>query len=200
MTDYNVWRTDTGTWVKNLDVIGKGMQDPSTPYTLTYIEAREVLEYFRLPRMTMESVEVRVLTDGITPGDEAVGYNVWVHTDSGAERWTLKGEQQDPNKPIPWTYSYAEEIRGTLDSDLKAVIMEIGADLKPQPIFGTPKVSAKAPAAPIATPITPAEPAEGAIDFDAYNGFTGGRVYGMRQLHQDVQPLIDPYTGLPRNK
>jgi hypothetical protein len=200
MTDYNVFRNDLGKWAADLAPTNLGHQDRDNPIPLTYSQARQVMEHLR--KLNLD-VEVRELPD---TKKEAVGYNVWCNSDGG--RWTRydvlgDGITQEPDKPVPLTFARASAILPAIDSNLVPEIKEIGIDGHPQDVLeGSLTAASATPAAPAASsdPPTGTQIVSKAIDFDAYNGFTGGRIYGMRQLHQNVEPEIDPYTGLRKEK
>lgn len=176
MTDYNLFNHKMGVWHNVL------------PHTYAY--AREVLEDLRKDGFT--EYEVREMPDGT----EAVGYNVWCN-DPG--RWTRNGYGKVPAQndldPVPLTFTQAEEVLSGVSHSMLPEIMEIGADLKPQPVFinpATPAVVAVAETTPVVEEKDPTPE----IDWAAYHGFKGIRVYRMRDLQQD----IDPYTGLRKEK
>ena len=185
MTDYSVYNTDGTIWYDG--------------ERQTYVVARKVLEARRAAGYTTYQVRE------YPTGTEAVGYNIWCITPSG-DRWTKNGygvaKSQNVWDPVPLTYKQAEEVLDGTDRGMTPQIVEIGSDLSPQPVFGTPGEAVAATPASVAapTPTDPAPPPMATIDFDAYNGFTGRPTYGMRQLQSDVDPSRDPYTGLPKEK
>lgn len=173
MTDYNVFNNKLGDWHRG--------------EVHTYITARLALEDLRAAGFT--DYEVRE----IPHGTEAVGYNVWVK-DGMNGRWTRNN--QDPKNPLPLTFLQAVVWMSDVSNSFDPAIMEIGSDLKPQPIFGKPEYQPSTPATVVIQTPPVVEETTPEIDWAAYNGFKGTRVYRMRDLQQD----IDPYTGLRREK
>jgi hypothetical protein len=187
---YNCYKVDSKTWVKDLSPTDLGMQDPLAPLTLSYPEARLIMEEWRTLAPSV-LVEVReLLPDGITPGASALGYNVWLH-DYG--RFTNDDINPNPAEPTPLSYLRAQQLQTTL-SIFNCAIMEIGSDWKPRPIYITIPVG-DAPIVAQPTIIIDEQHTPPGFDFDIYNGMKDP-VVSRDYFGRRIPPQTDPYTGL----
>jgi hypothetical protein len=188
---YNCYKVDSKSWVKDLSPTDLGMQDPLAPLTLSYPEARLILEEWRRLAPSV-LVEVReLLPDGITPGASALHYNVYME-DYG--RFT--NDQINPNvdQPTPLSYLQAQQLQAQL-LYFKCSIMEIGSDWQPQPIYCTIPVG-DPPIAPQPTIIIDEKHTTPEFSWDEYNGFVEPSV--PRDYFGRPLPVpTDPYTGMP---
>ncbi len=195
MTNYNVWKVDSKSWVKDLSPTDLGMQDPLAPENLTYPQARSILQEWRTLAPSV-LVEVReLLPDGITPGASALHYNVWMGPSYA--RWTNDDINESPDRPTPLSYERAEKLKQTLYAFSDCAIMEIGSDWKPQPIYGNPDTEAVKVAPTII--IEDKQPEAPAFDWNAYNSTLPG-IPEYNMFGHVVRPDVDLYTGLPKDK
>ena len=196
---YNIWRTDFERWVNAIDPVRSGSQDSDHPDKLSYIEARQVLEYWRAGWNGEQVAQLRILNADDTPGDE-VGFNVWLDGAS-YNRWTNSelfsddGDLQDTKNPIPSTYNLAMSVLNNIGNTC-AAIKEINSDMKPSPVFremGQQKPESQPPPIHVEPPEAPVE---AKFDFEGYYGLKPQQSkYSYDQITKAAK--VDPYTGLP---
>jgi hypothetical protein len=188
---YNCYKVDSKTWVKDLSPTDLGMQDPLAPLTLSYPEARLIMEEWRTLAPSV-LVEVReLLPDGITPGASALMYNIWMVDYS---RFTNDDINPNPAEPTPLSYLRAQQLQTSL-SIFNCAIMEIGSDWKPRPIYNTIPVG-DAPIAPQPTIIIDEQHTTPEFSWDEYNGFVEPSV-PRDYFGRPLAVPTDPYTGMP---
>jgi hypothetical protein len=192
MTSYNCYKVDSKTWVKDLSPTDLGMQDPLAPLTLSYPEARLIMEEWRTLAPSV-LVEVReLLPDGITPGASALHYNVWLN--DGYMRWTNDPINASTDRPTPLSYLDAYKLYNELYA-FNRDIKEIGADWKPQDIYITIPVG-DPPIAPQPTIIIDEKHTTPEFSFEVYNGFQEPSV-PRDYFGRPLAVPTDPYTGMP---
>jgi hypothetical protein len=200
MTNYNVWREDRDRWAAVITPHGANA-DIENPKQLTYVEARQVVEYMR--SQCARGYEVRELLHNGLSGDMAVGYNVWMKT---YRRWTKRHPnlsiEQDENNPAILTLTQANELRNKLVTNTAVkladcAVMEIASTLFECCDIG---VIVPAPAVQSAPEPTRAQRGLGPVEkqpemnWAVYCGFEKPAPKRVQYLTK-----IDPYTGLPKS-